>query len=263
MNLNEEICRNYSIVDRINEISNTGFSEDIMQYQGNELVKSEYEALTQLIERYGPIIKEEPSFFISKCFDITIEDQHITQLSINKNKLTEIPEEINNLRQLKILSLYSNQIKKIMGLEKLTRLENLYLGNNQISEIEGVNNLKNLKILDLKYNKIEKIKGIGNLIYLKELELEKNQIEKITGLENNIRLAVLELDNNQIKEIEGIDKLTQLTRLDLDHNQIQEIKGLDKQIQLRILDLQKNPLSEYSRKTIIPQLQNKGVSVYF
>ena len=53
------------------------------------------------------------------------------------------------------MDLSHNQIKKIQGLEGLTKLYKLRLVNNQISEIKGLETLKYLEYLDLSNNHIE------------------------------------------------------------------------------------------------------------
>ena len=50
------------------------------------------------------------------------------------------------MRKLKILSLQSNRIIKLEGLEELKELDQLYLSHNGIKRLEGLENNVNLKI---------------------------------------------------------------------------------------------------------------------
>lgn len=45
---------------------------------------------------------------------------------------------LNTLKQLRLLSIQSNRIHKIEGLEDCAALEEVYLANNGISKIEGL-----------------------------------------------------------------------------------------------------------------------------
>ena len=143
-------------------------------------------------------------------------------------KLKEIPVEVFELRDLKVLVLRNNQISEIP--EAITQLQNLsvlYLSGNQISEIpEAITQLQDLLELDLSDNQISKIpEAITQLQNLSYLGLSDNQISKIpeaiTQLQN---LSYLGLSDNQISEIpEAITQLQNLSELYLSSNQISEI----------------------------------------
>ena len=86
-----------------------------------------------------------------------------------------------------------NNIKEILGLNKLLKLENLFLGGNQIKRITCLDNLKNLHRLDLQVNIINEISGLDELINLYHLDLGGNLINEIQGLDNLSNLHFLEV----------------------------------------------------------------------
>jgi hypothetical protein len=65
--------------------------------------------------------------------------------------ISEIPEDIGSLSNLRILALYGNKISKLpASIGKLTQLEALYIDGNPILELpETINGLKNLKKLGI------------------------------------------------------------------------------------------------------------------
>jgi protein phosphatase 1 regulatory subunit 7 len=58
---------------------------------------------------------------------------------------------LNNCR---ILDISFNRLKRIEGLQNLTKLKRLFLVNNKIGKIENVGHLRNLELLELGDNKI-------------------------------------------------------------------------------------------------------------
>ncbi|MDQ2100189.1 MAG: leucine-rich repeat domain-containing protein [Tychonema bourrellyi B0820] len=141
------------------------------------------------------------------------------------NKLTEFPDAVLQLTNLKILNLSSNQITVIPeAIGQLSHLRGLDLRSNQITIIpEAIRQLSHLRGLDLRSNQITIIpEAIAQLSNLTELYLNSNQItvipEAIGQLSN---LTRLDLSSNQITVIpEAIGQLSNLTGLDLRNNQI-------------------------------------------
>jgi len=78
--------------------------------------------------------------------------EKVTKLSLHENQLTEVPEGLEKLTQLKGLNLTLNQLTDVKELEKLTQLEKLYLSSNQLTDVKVLEKLKQLKILYLKDN---------------------------------------------------------------------------------------------------------------
>ena len=99
----------------------------------------------------------------------------LTTLSLDSNQVSKI-EGLDSLINLKELSLDGNQVSKIEGLDGLISLSVLYLGSNQISKIEGLDRLSSLSALFIKNNHISRIEGLLPLVTLKILDFESNPI---------------------------------------------------------------------------------------
>ena len=169
------------------------------------------------------------------------------------NKLTEFPDAVLQLSNLKILNFTSNQITAIPeDLGKLSNLTELYLSYNQITQIpDAIGKLSKLTELYLYHNQITVIpEALGKLSNLTQLYLGGNQItvipEAIGQLSN---LAQLDLGGNQITVIpEELGQLSNLTQLDLWKNQITVIpEELGQLSNLTGLNLWKNQI------TVIPE----------
>ncbi|HNR19577.1 MAG TPA: leucine-rich repeat domain-containing protein [Bacteroidia bacterium] len=121
----------------------------------------------------------------------------VFRLDLSKQKLTEIPAQVFQLKNLRELKANKNKISVISeAISTLTLLQSLSLENNKLKAIPPqIGELKNLKYLILNRNLIETIPPeIGKLFNLEDLELWDNEISVIA---DDIRfcssLKVLEL----------------------------------------------------------------------
>ena len=89
------------------------------------------------------------------------------------------------------LSLSSNRITEVKGLNNLIHLESLSLSRNYITEIKGLNRLQSLKRLDLSWNEITQIQGLENLVNLQELKL---WVIPLRNLQSRTKKAILLLE---------------------------------------------------------------------
>ena len=169
-------------------------------------------------------------FFLQKIKKAKKEQLERLDLSSNyhthdSQKLVEIPLEVFELTQLKILILNYNKIYYVSeSISKLINLSELYIRNNQLSCLpESIGNLSNLTRLALNNNRLSCLpESIGNLSNLTRLALNNNQLsylpESIGNLSNLTRLA---LNNNQLSYLpESIGNLSNLTELYLNNNQL-------------------------------------------
>jgi protein phosphatase 1 regulatory subunit 7 len=77
---------------------------------------------------------------------------------------------------LKILSIQSNRIRTIAGLDNLPQLEELYISHNALTTLEGLEKVSGLRVLDISNNQVGSIKGLKHLKELEELWASYNQI---------------------------------------------------------------------------------------
>ena len=190
----------------------------------------------------------------------------LTGLWLLDNQISNI-SPLAGLTNLTGLGLNRNQISDISPLANLTNLTlGLWLAHNQISDISPLANLTSLTGLWLADNQISDISPLANLTSLTELYLGSNQVSDISPLANLTSLAILELGDNGISHISSLVDLTSLTELYLWDNQISDIESLVNNPGLSqgdTVDLRNNPLSDTAVNTYIPQLQERGVTVYW
>jgi hypothetical protein len=186
-------------------------------------------------------------------------------LDISMNEISDI-SSLANLTNLTILLLFYNQIGDISPLGNLTSLTHLGLTHNPVSGISPLVNLTNLNALGLTGYRIEDISGIVDLTKLTGLELTGGQISDISALAACSNLTELYLYTNQISDISPLASLTNLTKLWLKGNQISDISPLVQNVGLGtgdVVNLESNPLSSDSINIYIPQLEARGVTVYY
>lgn len=112
--------------------------------------------------------------------------------------IEKMDESLNTLEACQYLSLSTNAIDKMLALSKLKNLKILSLGRNQIKRIMGLDDVgQTLEQLWLSYNIIEKLDGMNACIKLHTLYISNN---KIKNWEEVGRLAALpEIKNLLLK----------------------------------------------------------------
>jgi Leucine-rich repeat (LRR) protein len=125
-------------------------------------------------------------------------------LSFSENQLTELPQSIGTLTNLKELYLNDNQLTVLPNsISNLTNLEYLVLNDNQLTELpDSIGNLTKLKGIYLGDNELTKLpESIGNLTNLEELGLDKNQLSELPqSIGNLTKLTWLGLERNNWKK---------------------------------------------------------------
>jgi hypothetical protein len=189
----------------------------------------------------------------------------LTTLYLGENQISDIVP-LASLASLTFLDLKHNQISDISPLSNLTSLTGLWLYGNQIGDISPLADLTSLTLLYLASNEISDVSPLVNLTGLTDLDLYSNQIGDVSPLADLTNLTLLYLASNEISDVSPLVNLTSLTDLDLGDNQICDISPLVENAGLSVGDdvyLDGNPLSSDSINTYIPQLQAKGVYVYY
>lgn len=121
---------------------------------------------------------------------------------------------MGDLKNLRVLDLYSNKINKIDGLDNLTNIIYLSLGSNEITEIKGLDSLQKLIQLKLGKNKISEVKNLHTLTELSELDLAYNSIKQIDNILDLPNIRRLYLNNNEIAHIANFSELKSLPNLE-------------------------------------------------
>lgn len=109
---------------------------------------------------------------------------NLHELWLGRNRIRTI--NVCGLKCIKKISLQSNRITSISGLEECLALEELYLSHNGITKMEGLSTLVNLRVLDVASNKLTAIEDIENLSQLEDLWLNDNQITSLEGINESV-----------------------------------------------------------------------------
>lgn len=166
-------------------------------------------------------------FVVSSCGIVGVITNKTSgdSLNLSKMRLTQIPEEVYDMKNLRVLKLYGNQIDSISPrIAELENLEKLYLGKNQLTHFPPeIGQLKKLKLLSAQYNDIQFLtSSIGKLENLEQLILNQNQLKALPVEIGNLKnLKNLQLNFNWISFIPTeIGNCTSLEFVSLNRNDL-------------------------------------------
>lgn len=166
-----------------------------------------------------------------------------TELNLNRKYLGEIPDEVFDNKQLKVLRLYQNKLVSIPArIGELENLEELYIGKNQLTHLPPeIGRLKKLKILSVQYNRLSDLpEEIGELENLEQLILNQNYLKTLPSAIGKLsKLSKIQLNYNEITSLpEAFYNCTQLQFVQLNRNDLESISpGIGQLKQLRELSL--------------------------
>ncbi len=174
---------------------------------------------------------------------------------------------LRNLTKLKYLDImYDTLITDISAIKNMKDMEELGLVDLNVNSIDAVENLINLKVLWASGMNIIDIKPLANLKKIYFLHMCDNLINDITPIKNLRLLVRLYLRDNKIENISPLEFLPNINQLHLDNNKIKDISPLVRNNGIGkgdLVVLDGNPLSEKSKNEYIPQLQKRGVMVFY
>tara|TARA_A100001015_G_scaffold305267_1_gene397731 strand:- start:669 stop:2048 length:1380 start_codon:yes stop_codon:yes gene_type:complete len=160
-------------------------------------------------------------------------------------KVTVIGDSLAYMKDsLQDLTLRSNLVSNMNGVEKLPNLTRLELYDNVIESISHIDGLPGLRILDLSFNAIRDMGAVAACPLLEELYIAQNKLRKIEGVNGMVHLKILDLGANRIRSMAGagLFTLVSLESLWLGKNKIECIQGINALTKLRKLDVQNNRL---------------------
>ncbi|OJJ14763.1 hypothetical protein BKI52_41760 [marine bacterium AO1-C] len=160
---------------------------------------------------------------------------NLKKLVLSENKLKELPANIVKLQNLQHLEIAKNKLKRLpTGFEQLQSLRYLDLAKNKFRHIpEAVFQLKQLETFYFFGNKERKVApAIAQMQQLKVLRLGDNRIRQLPDNFGQMpRLKELFLPDNRLRALpSSFNQLDSLEWLELNHNRFrslpQELKGL-------------------------------------
>ncbi len=149
-------------------------------------------------------------------------------INLSKKGLTEIPEEVFDYKEVKVLKLFGNHLSKISHrIAELENLEELYIGKNDLDSLPPeIGQLKKLRILSIQYNQLSKLPNeIGQLQNLEQLWLNQNKLDSLpTSIGNLKNLTKIQLNFNQLKCLpKEIGECSALRFVYLDRNYLENL----------------------------------------
>ncbi|XP_012436652.2 protein phosphatase 1 regulatory inhibitor subunit PPP1R7 homolog [Gossypium raimondii] len=123
----------------------------------------------------------------------------LQELWLGRNQIKVI--NLCGLSCIKKISLQSNQLTSMIGLEECNALEEIYLSHNGIAKMEDLSKLVNLQVLDVSSNKLTSFDDIQYLTRLEDLWLNDNRLESLEDIAEGVsgsreKLTTIYLENN-------------------------------------------------------------------
>lgn len=169
-----------------------------------------------------------------------------TKLDLNRLGLTDLPESLDQLTQLRELELSNNQLTALPAwLGELTQLQKLDINDNQLMALpESLGQLGELRVLNLTRNHLMTLPGwINQLTKLNILGLGNNKLTKVpNSLCQLTQLEELYLWRNFLTHLpDSINQLKRLRHLELVDNKLSVLpESFDQLIRLQKLYLHGN-----------------------
>jgi hypothetical protein len=186
-------------------------------------------------------------------------------LKLSFNRIVDI-SPLAGAENLYALQLHHNEISDISALSTLTQFHSLHLEYNVITDLSPLEDMTQLETLYLNANRLSDLSPLSNLMFLYHLEVDSNFVTDLMPLSNLVLMTELYLNHNQIEDISPMSELALLEYLDLSNNHITNIQPLVANQGLTDGDcvfLQDNLLDSVSINVYIPQLEARGVYVYY
>ena len=208
------------------------------------------------LEDIGPLAElehiESLSLRNNKISDLSPLSQmkKIKLLDLNSNYIKDI-KPLFTAKSLRTLTVANNQISNanLAGIEQLKNVKSLSLSNNGLTNIEHITPMKKLVELDLSKNELENIEPLSRMSTVQSLNLEENYISDITPLSQLTGLYDLKLASNEIRDVRPVQELGKRMYIDVQRQKIfLEDVEKDKEVKIPIYNLQGEPLDTIQLK---------------
>ncbi|MCT4621212.1 MAG: NEAT domain-containing protein [Marinisporobacter sp.] len=223
-----ELTDIYVCDNALNHIELKGLPRLSKLYMGSVFGGNELTAMPDISDLTG---LTEVSIWKNKLTDITGDFSKLTKLTridASYNQLTSISASICSITSLNTLNLQNNKINSIdENISKLTNLNALLLNKNELSDLSGgVSGLTNMTILRLDNNKFEILPdSIGDLTNLTSLSLNNNNLKTLpVSLGNLTKVEHLDMSSNKLSKFPSfISKLTALKEIAIAFNSLTDV----------------------------------------
>ena len=195
--------------------------------------------------------------------------RHINFLEIAKTKLTVLPKEVSNIKNLTSLLCHTNNLTSVpVELGMLVNLKNLDLSNNKLTQVpEELKELAELTSINLSGNLLQALFPLEKLSKLAVLDVSRNKFKKLPddlGSSNLENLSNVNASFNVINELnENLVELAALKTFNLETNQIFHVPAvLCECTKLKDLLLKDNKLKDNRLKKLVEQDKGKAIIEY-
>ena len=186
-------------------------------------------------------------------------------LDFSHNPISDLTP-LSELHGLYWLIFNDCQISDLSPLSSLEILAEIQIDSNQISDLSPLIGLENLSEIYATNNQISDLSPLSQMPEMEYLFVNQNLITDLDPLSNVIFLRYINLADNQISDISALEGLPLLCYVNLSSNQITNIAPLVNNPGIFYADqiyLTGNPLDSISVNVYIPELEARGVDVYY
>ena len=239
------------------KLDNMQFISKLRQLKSVNITYSELQNIEPLAELENI---ENLSLRNNKISDVSPLSQmkKIKILDLNSNDIKDITP-LFTVTSLRTLTLANNQISNanLAGIEQLKNVKNLSLSNNGLTNIEHITSMKKLVELDLSKNELKNIEPLLRLSTVQSLNLEENYISDITPLSQLTGLYDLKLGSNEIRDVRPVQELGKRMYIDIQRQKIfLDEAGVDEEIKIPIYNLKGETLQNIYVKSEEATLNN-------
>lgn len=178
----------------------------------------------------------------------------LTSLTVNSQGIKSLTG-LEHAKNLTSLQMTHNRVSDLTPLGGLSNLSSITLNTNEISDVSPLGGLENLTYLNLHANRISDVSPLSGLPNLETLILRINFISNISALGGLPALRSLNLEDNRIVNVSGLSGLNHLSGLQLGFNQISDLSPLCGLENLSYLDVHNNRVSDISCLTSFTSLR--------
>ena len=185
--------------------------------------------------------------------------QNLTQLkslTLRCPKLSDI-STLQNFVELESLSLISNSLSNISSLSNLTQITWLQLNTGPLDDFNPLASLTRLRSLDIMSSGLttSDLDVLKNFKAMENLTIRYTTISDFSVLQELPALLYLHLDWNQISDASQFAPLKNLVSLELEGNKITDISSLTELTQIKYLKLSSNQISDITALSYMPLAQ--------
>ncbi|OJD60273.1 NEAT domain-containing protein [Bacillus sp. NH11B] len=232
------------------KLENIHFISKLRQLKSVNITYSELQNIEPLAELENI---ENLNLRNNKISDLSPLSQmkRVKMLDLNSNYIKDITP-LFTVTSLRTLTVANNQISNanLAGIEQLKNVRNLSLSNNGLTNIEHITSMKKLVELDLSKNELKNIEPLLRLSTVQSLNLEENYISDITPISQLTGLYDLKLGSNEIRDVRPVQELGKRMYIDIQRQKIfldDVEKG--KEVKIPIYNLQGEPIETIQLKS--------------